>query len=405
MHRDPGLGRPRRGRDALLRHHPVAAGGLGFARRAVARALPLIAPDTWLERSARHSAEPHAMEGQPPSRPLGRRFQRRVERKGLRPRYAASVIVVFWALGVVVFGVVERLVDPDTFDNVWLGMWWAIQTVTTVGYGDVVPGSTVGKVIASFMMLGGLSLFAVVTGAITSAFVAAGPKTDARGPGDREARRGDRPARGAEGRPRESGSRRRLTSSTQSAFPEPQRLGSARMAGADGSIERIPSRSSGAGSFPCCWCSPAIVGVVTSAVAWGFLELIYQIQQGVYTHLPTELGFDEHPEWWPLPVLAIAGVITAIAIVRLPGNGGHIPAEGLNPAPTQPIELPGVILAALASIGLGAVVGPEAPLIALGGGLGFLAFSLVRRDGPPQIGSCWRPPQPSRRSRSCSARR
>src|ERR1700752_966049 len=112
------------------------------------------------------------MEGQLPSRPLGRRFQRRVERRGLRPRYAAYVIVVFWALGVVVFGIVERLVDPDTFDTVWLGMWWAIQTVTTVGYGDIVPGSTAGKVIASFMMLGGLSLFAVVTGAITSAFVA-----------------------------------------------------------------------------------------------------------------------------------------------------------------------------------------------------------------------------------------
>ena len=111
------------------------------------------------------------MEGQPPSRPLGRKFEKRVQRKGLRPRYAASVIIVFWALGVVVFGIVERLVDPGTFDNVWLGMWWAIQTVTTVGYGDVVPGSTVGKVIASFMMLGGLSLFAVVTGAITSAFV------------------------------------------------------------------------------------------------------------------------------------------------------------------------------------------------------------------------------------------
>ena len=112
------------------------------------------------------------MEGQPPVRPLGRRFERRVERKGLRPRYAAYVIVVFWAIGVVVFGIVERLVDPNTFDNVWLGMWWAIQTVTTVGYGDVVPGSTAGKVIASFLMLGGLSLFAVVTGAITSAFVA-----------------------------------------------------------------------------------------------------------------------------------------------------------------------------------------------------------------------------------------
>jgi len=112
------------------------------------------------------------MEQQAPPERLGRRVDERIARKGLRPRYAAYVIVVAWAIGVVVFGVVERLVDPGTFDNVWLGMWWAIQTVTTVGYGDVVPGSTAGKVIATFLMLGGLSLFAVVTGAITSAFVA-----------------------------------------------------------------------------------------------------------------------------------------------------------------------------------------------------------------------------------------
>ena len=104
---------------------------------------------------------------------LGRSVDRQLRRKGrLRPRYAAYVIIVAWSIGVVVFGVVERLVDPGTFSNVWLGMWWAIQTVTTVGYGDVVPGSTVGKVIAALLMLGGLSLFAVVTGAITSAFVA-----------------------------------------------------------------------------------------------------------------------------------------------------------------------------------------------------------------------------------------
>ena len=104
---------------------------------------------------------------------LGRSIDRQLRRKGrLRPRYAAYVIIVAWSIGVVVFGVVERLVDPGTFPNIWLGMWWAIQTVTTVGYGDVVPGSTVGKVIASLLMLGGLSLFAVVTGAITSAFVA-----------------------------------------------------------------------------------------------------------------------------------------------------------------------------------------------------------------------------------------
>jgi voltage-gated potassium channel len=80
---------------------------------------------------------------------------RRVERKGLRPRDAALLIGGFWALAVVAFGVVERIVDPETFPTVWLGMWWAIETVTTVGYGDVVPSQTEGKLIASFLMLGG----------------------------------------------------------------------------------------------------------------------------------------------------------------------------------------------------------------------------------------------------------
>ena len=109
-----------------------------------------------------HDQLPH-LPGQP--------IQKRIQREGFRPRYAAYLILVSWSVGVVVFGIVERLVDPNTFGNVWLGMWWAIQTVTTVGYGDVVPGSTAGKVIGSFLMLGGLSLFAVVTGTITSAFV------------------------------------------------------------------------------------------------------------------------------------------------------------------------------------------------------------------------------------------
>ena len=98
-------------------------------------------------------------------------MERRIERKGLRPRDAAYMIGAFWAAAVVVFGVLERIVDPKTFHSVWLGMWWAVETVTTVGYGDIVPQQTVGKVIGAFLMLGGLSLLAVVTAAITSGFV------------------------------------------------------------------------------------------------------------------------------------------------------------------------------------------------------------------------------------------
>jgi voltage-gated potassium channel len=98
-------------------------------------------------------------------------MDRRLERRGLRPRDAAYVIGSFWALAVVVFGIVERIVDPKTYHTVWLGMWWAVETVTTVGYGDVVPDQVVGKIIAGALMVGGLSLLSVITAAITSGFV------------------------------------------------------------------------------------------------------------------------------------------------------------------------------------------------------------------------------------------
>ncbi len=129
----------------------------------------------------------------------------------------------------------------------------------------------------------------------------------------------------------------------------------------------------------------AIVGVVASAAAFGFLELAHELQPWIYNDLPDALGFDTRPDWWALPVLAIAGLLAAVAIVKLPGIGGHIPANGLNPAPTQPIELPGVLCAALASIGFGVVLGPEAPLIAMGGAIGFLVIRLIRRDAPPEV--------------------
>ncbi len=132
----------------------------------------------------------------------------------------------------------------------------------------------------------------------------------------------------------------------------------------------------------------AIAGLVVSFAAWGFLELTNQIQRGVFVHLPSDVGYSAGPPlWWPLPVLAIAGLIVAFAIKRLPGNGGHLPANGLSTGggPTLPIQLPGVLLAALATIGLGLVLGPEAPLIALGSGLGVLTIRLARKDAPPAL--------------------
>ncbi len=131
----------------------------------------------------------------------------------------------------------------------------------------------------------------------------------------------------------------------------------------------------------------AAVGVGVSLASWGFLELIHQIQVGVFTDLPEALGYDHGaPSWFYFPVLGIAGLLAALAIVRLPGEGGHVPAEGLKigGAPVQPLELPGIVLAAFATIGGGLVLGPEAPLIALGAGLGIFAIRSLRRDTPAE---------------------
>ncbi len=129
----------------------------------------------------------------------------------------------------------------------------------------------------------------------------------------------------------------------------------------------------------------AIIGVLVSLASWGFLELTHEMQVWVYKDLPSGLGFNGVPAWWPVPVLGMAGLVVAFAVTRLPGGGGHQPSEGLKAGPpTQPVDLPSLLLAAVASVGLGLVLGPEAPLIGLGTGLTLLAVRLSRKDAPDQ---------------------
>src|SRR5215475_9513207 len=129
----------------------------------------------------------------------------------------------------------------------------------------------------------------------------------------------------------------------------------------------------------------AALGVPVSAAAYGFLALVGYLQPEIFTHLPHGLGFQTVPVWWPLPVLAVGGLLAGLAIRYLPGTGGAHPAEGFKThrAPT-PAELPGLILAALATLVFGAVLGPEAPLIAIDGGLVILALRATRREQPDQ---------------------
>ncbi|HEY7049830.1 MAG TPA: hypothetical protein VH373_21620, partial [Jatrophihabitantaceae bacterium] len=107
----------------------------------------------------------------------------------------------------------------------------------------------------------------------------------------------------------------------------------------------------------------AILGVPLSAVAYWFLKLSTLLQNWMYKDLPSGLGFKSTPTWWPLPVLAVAGVLVAVIIQYLPGHGGESPVYGFKPRGAAPGRaIAGIALAALVTLGSGAVLGPEAPL-------------------------------------------
>ena len=129
----------------------------------------------------------------------------------------------------------------------------------------------------------------------------------------------------------------------------------------------------------------AVLGIPISAIAYGFLALVTKIQQFVFSDLPDEVFSGGVPAWWPVPWLVLCGVLTGLTIRYLPGNGGHSPAFGFHTGGGPPVdrELPGILLAALTTLSLGAVLGPEAPLIAIGGGLAALTVHLARKDAPP----------------------
>src|SRR4029079_4633320 len=132
-------------------------------------------------------------------------------------------------------------------------------------------------------------------------------------------------------------------------------------------------------------------------------KLVAEAQTWVFTTLPGDLGFSGEPALWPLLPLTVSGLLVALTLRYLPGTGGPRPAEGVTgsarvyvpgagahrPAegckasgPVLPIELPGIVLASFATLSLGVVLGPEAPLIAIGSGLGVLTVWLVKRDAP-----------------------
>jgi voltage-gated potassium channel len=109
----------------------------------------------------------------PPSHPRGFLpwLTRRAGSQALTARRAVGIIILA-TLGVTIIGgILVRLLDHKDFSSIGQGMWWAIQTVTTVGYGDVVPHSTVGRVIGAVVMLNGIAFISLITASVTAMLI------------------------------------------------------------------------------------------------------------------------------------------------------------------------------------------------------------------------------------------
>ena len=123
--------------------------------------------------------------GDPPKAVRASLFERRVERIANARSVTLGLAVTFLALALV-GAIVMRLADPHNFSSFGLAIWWAVQTVTTVGYGDVVPTNAVGRLVGGIEMVIGVSFVAFLTAGVTSTVIQRG---EARAKEDERAQR------------------------------------------------------------------------------------------------------------------------------------------------------------------------------------------------------------------------
>ncbi len=129
----------------------------------------------------------------------------------------------------------------------------------------------------------------------------------------------------------------------------------------------------------------AVVGIPVAVVAFYYLKAIDLGQKYFFSTFPNELGFHGAPVWWPLPMLALCGLIVGATLRYLPGSGGHNPADGFAMGGSfGPKDLPSVVVASLATLILGGVLGPEMPLVVIGMILAVLIVHLIKKDAPKQ---------------------
>jgi voltage-gated potassium channel len=94
-----------------------------------------------------------------------------VVRQSLTARRAAGIIAAFTLLITAAGGILARTVDHQEFQTIGKGLWFALQTVTTVGYGDVTPSRTGGRLIGAVIMLTGIGFLAVITASVTASLI------------------------------------------------------------------------------------------------------------------------------------------------------------------------------------------------------------------------------------------
>ena len=127
----------------------------------------------------------------------------------------------------------------------------------------------------------------------------------------------------------------------------------------------------------------ALIGVPAALVAALFLAAAHGLEHVLWHNLPDALG-DSAPPWYLVIGLPVIGALIVLAARKLlPGDGGESPLRGLSSTPTPIAYAPGVALAALATLGFGAVLGPEAPVIALGSVVGMICVRWSRVTGRP----------------------
>lgn len=124
----------------------------------------------------------------------------------------------------------------------------------------------------------------------------------------------------------------------------------------------------------------AVIGIPAALLAAVFLAFVHDLEHWLWTDLPGGLGYSSPPWFLVIGLPAVGACVVVLARRFLPGDGGHPPLEGIGGGAVPVANGAGIAIAAIATLSFGAVLGPEAPLIALGALVGCAVMLFTRLD-------------------------